>query len=100
MAQTLDGIIDGLGSAPVILVERDESCRMARIFVAGLCVMEGNAWDFYPGCHGGWHYDLAARFGRYSSAEGMALALAQAVASSGRAGCRIERGAYVYRRAA
>lgn len=100
MAKTLDGIIDGLGSDPVIAIERDESCRMARITVAGQCVMEGNVWDFHPGCHGGWHYDLAERFGRYSSVEGMALALLQAVAASGRTGCRIERAAYVYSRAA
>jgi hypothetical protein len=25
---------------------------MARVSIDGKCVMEGNFWDFHPGCHG------------------------------------------------
>jgi len=99
MAQTLDGFIGSLGPDPIVIIERDETCRMARIRVSGRCVMEGNTWDFYPGCHGGWHYELAARHGGYKGADGMALALSQAITESGRR-CRVEQGVYDWRAAA
>ena len=30
----------------------DDDCDMAMVTVNGTPVMEGNTWDFYPGCHG------------------------------------------------
>lgn len=30
----------------------DDSCEMAKVTLNGKCVMEGNFWDFHPGCHG------------------------------------------------
>jgi hypothetical protein len=35
-----------------ILVQTDKSCEMARVSIDGIGVMEGNFWDFHPGCHG------------------------------------------------
>ena len=36
----------------LILIETDRSCEMARVSIDGKGVMEGNFWDFHPGCHG------------------------------------------------
>lgn len=36
----------------IILVKVDDSCNMAWVSVDGESVMEGNFWDFHPGCHG------------------------------------------------
>lgn len=36
----------------IILIEVDESCDMARVSLNDECIMEGNDWDFHPGCHG------------------------------------------------
>lgn len=30
----------------------DRSCKMAVVKFNGTWVMEGNFWDFHPGCHG------------------------------------------------
>lgn len=30
----------------------DDSCEMAKVYVNNKCIMEGNFWDFHPGCHG------------------------------------------------
>lgn len=30
----------------------DKSCEMAIVLIDGKCVMEGNFWDFHPGCYG------------------------------------------------
>lgn len=30
----------------------DDSCEMAIVKLNGKLVMEGNFWDFHPGCHG------------------------------------------------
>ena len=35
-----------------ILVEVDNRCSMAAVSLNNKCVMEGNFWDFHPGCHG------------------------------------------------
>lgn len=99
MAQTLDGFIELLGPDPIVIIERDEMRRMARITVSGHHAMGGNFWDFYPGCHGGWHYELAERFGGYSGPEGMAISLQQAIVASGRLSCRIETASYDCHRA-
>lgn len=36
----------------IIISEYDENCEMARVILNENCVMEGNHWDFHPGCHG------------------------------------------------
>lgn len=36
----------------IILFEKDESCEMAAVSLNDKCIMEGNYWDFHPGCHG------------------------------------------------
>jgi hypothetical protein len=35
----------------VIKIQVDLSCEMARVSIDGKGVMEGNFWDFHPGCH-------------------------------------------------
>jgi hypothetical protein len=35
----------------IIKIEVDLSCEMARVSIDGKGVMEGNFWDFHPGCH-------------------------------------------------
>lgn len=36
----------------IILVEHDDSCDMYAVSLNDECIMEGNTWDFHPGCHG------------------------------------------------
>lgn len=36
----------------VIIIEVDRSCMMAKVSLNEECIMEGNFWDFHPGCHG------------------------------------------------
>jgi len=36
----------------VILVKVDKSCDMAEVWLNDECIMDGNFWDFHPGCHG------------------------------------------------
>jgi hypothetical protein len=88
---------DNVRPHSVILIEEDTSCGMARLSVNGHGVMEGNHGDFYPGCHGGWHYDLARRFGDYRGANGMAETLQAAVIAMGAETCVIEEGSYTFR---
>jgi hypothetical protein len=35
-----------------ILIQIDQSCSMAMVLLNDKCIMEGNFWDFHPGCHG------------------------------------------------
>jgi len=35
----------------IIKILIDESCEMAVVLLNDECVMEGNYWDFYNGCH-------------------------------------------------
>jgi len=39
-----------------ILVQVDKSCSMARVSLNNKGIMEGNFWDFHPGCHGIYDY--------------------------------------------
>ncbi len=48
----LKSIIDAENKEIIILVQTDGSCEMARVSIDGVGVMEGNFWDFHPGCHG------------------------------------------------
>jgi len=36
----------------VILIGIQASCKMATVELNGECLMMGNYWDFYNGCHG------------------------------------------------
>jgi hypothetical protein len=36
----------------IISILVDRSCDMARVSMDEKLVMEGNFWDFHPGCHG------------------------------------------------
>jgi hypothetical protein len=40
------------GKEIIISVLVDRSCDMAKVSINDKCVMEGNFWDFHPGCHG------------------------------------------------
>ena len=79
----------------IVHVIRDEDCEMARVRVNETHVMEGNYWDFHPGCHGGWHKDLAKRYGDFNRPWMMAEAIAKAIKDIG-ATCRIENSTYTY----
>lgn len=61
----------------VILVKVDKSCDMAEVLLNDECVMDGNFWDFHPGCHGineygdfNGHNDLAKKIGETLTKEG------------------------------
>ena len=61
----------------VILVKVDKSCDMAEVLLNGECIMDGNFWDFHPGCHGineygdfNSHYELAKKIGETLTKEG------------------------------
>lgn len=79
----------------VVLVETDADRDMARLSVNGTPVMEGNSRDFHPGCHGGWHLDLAAAHGGFRSPQQMAASVAAAVGSLG-GRCSVEEAAYAW----
>lgn len=59
--------------------------RMAYVYFNGAHVMSGNHWDFYPGCHGGWFYDLAKKWGEFRTCDQLARALANAACEDGMA---------------
>lgn len=35
-----------------ITMQVDRTCEMAKVSLNGKLIMEGNFWDFHPGCHG------------------------------------------------
>ena len=39
-----------------IIIQVDMSYEMAKIILNNKCIMEGNFWDFDPGCHGIYEY--------------------------------------------
>ncbi len=41
------------GKKNVIKIYRDTTCSMAQLRLNNAPLMEGNFWDFHPGCHGG-----------------------------------------------
>lgn len=64
-----------IGERNLIVVEFGKH-SMVEVSVNDRHVMTGNVWDFYPGCHGGWFYELAAKRGDFRTP----LALADAIA--------------------
>lgn len=74
----------------------DASCEMAEVLVEDVFVMAGNFRDFYPGCHGGWFYELEKQFGGFTSPQGLTLCLQQALLSAGAKAVKVEQGTYRY----
>lgn len=72
-----------------IHVQRDPKVKMASVSVAAQTFMSGNYWDFKPECHGGFHYELAALHGRWSSAQGLADILATFLTTKGATNVKI-----------
>lgn len=70
-----------------ILVDR--SCEMARVSLNGNCVMEGNFWDFHPGCHG------ITDYGDFRGYSGLATAISMKLYSEGKKP-KIVNGSYNY----
>jgi hypothetical protein len=79
----LNDLIAFEGKDVTILLRFDKSVRMATVSVDDVVVMTGTFDDFYPGCHGGWHYDLANETFGYLTPRGMAKALQAALISRG-----------------
>ena len=50
----------------IIKVLTDPACEMAAVYLNDELVMEGNYWDFHPGCHG------INKYGDFNSYAGLA----------------------------
>lgn len=74
----------------------DASCEMAEVLIEDAFVMAGNFWDFHPGCHGGWFYELEKQFGAFTSPKGLAACLQRALLAAGAKTVKVEQGAYRY----
>lgn len=86
----MNDLIAFKGKNVTILLGFDKSVRMATISIDDFVVMSGNFDDFYPGCHGGWHYVLATETFSYLTPRGMAEALQEALTSRGAKSVAIE----------
>lgn len=86
----MNDLIAFKGKDVTILLGFDISVRMATISIDDFVVMSGNFDDFYPGCHGGWHYELASETFSYLTPRGMAQALQAALTSRGAMSVTIE----------
>lgn len=74
----------------------DASCEMAEVLVEDVFVMAGNFWDFHPGCHGGWFYELDKQFGGFTSPKGLTACLQRALLAAGAKTVNVEQGTYRY----
>ena len=72
----------------------DASCEMAEVLIEDAFVMVGNLWDFHPGCHGGWFYELEKQAGGFTSAQGLAVSLQRALLAAGAKTVKVEQGTY------
>jgi hypothetical protein len=72
-----------------VILKRDPKVKMASVSVAGQSFMSCNYWDFKPECHGGFHYELAALHGRWSSPQGLADILATFLTTKGATNVKI-----------
>lgn len=63
------------GARAVILIEKDEAVEMARVSINGEWLMQGNYWDFHPGCHGGLTRRLAKTAFEWRGVEGLVAAV-------------------------
>jgi hypothetical protein len=62
----------------IILVQTDGSCEMARVSIDGKGVMEGNFWDFHPGCH-----NINA-YGDFGNCDGLAIKILLKLTNEGK----------------
>lgn len=75
--------VDAIDDENLILVEHGDH-QMATVSLNGRHVLTGNTWDFYPGCHGGWFYELDRRWGCFNSPSELVLVLYRAVEGEAR----------------
>lgn len=68
----------------------DRKIGMATVHVEHMIASSGNFGDFYPGCHGGWNYDLEKEAFSYRSSQGLAEALQKALIARGAKSVKIE----------
>jgi hypothetical protein len=62
----------------IILVQTDGSCEMARVSIDDKSVMEGNFWDFHPGCH-----NINA-YGDFGNCDGLAIKILLKLTNEGK----------------
>ncbi|NTF17505.1 hypothetical protein G6L37_03780 [Agrobacterium rubi] len=91
VVNSLEGLINGSMPAADILLERDAVAGRARISVNGRQVAEEACGSFNPTQSGGWHLDLAERYGTWASPETLADVLYRCLA-------RLPEGCIVHRR--
>jgi hypothetical protein len=89
VVNSLQQLSDLAADGVAVLVQRDPRVKMASVSVAGQSFMGGNYWDFKPECHGGFHYELAALHGRWSSPQGLADILATFLTTKGATNVKI-----------
>lgn len=82
MIKSLDDLQKFVGHEVKITIEYLPN-EMAKLYLDDECIMGGNLWDFYPGCHGGWHEDLANKTFAYKSPARMAQAVEDYLESIG-----------------
>jgi hypothetical protein len=82
--------VDGV----VLTRQVDRSAKMASISVGGRRFMDGNFWDFKPECHGGFHYELAKRHGKWMSSQGLVEAIKAFLEARGASGVTVCEEAY------
>lgn len=63
----------------LILIEVDDSSEMARISLNGTMIMEGNFWDFHPGCH----LNVTQEYGHFDNYVGLSTKIYQKLIKSG-----------------
>lgn len=80
---------DNESDGDIVEILVDESCEMARVSLNGTCVMEGNFWDFHPGCHG------ITKYGDFRGYSGLATAISLKLYSEGKKP-KIINGVYNY----
>lgn len=61
----------------IITIYKDPSCEMAKVKLNKAWIMEGNYWDFHPGCHG------INTYGDFKGPDGLATAIASYLQKKG-----------------
>lgn len=92
--ESIDDLNTFAGRDVTIFRMFDTEINMTTIRVEHMIAMSGNLGDFYPGCHGGWHYDLAKETFGYRSSGGFAEALQKALLTRGAKSVKIEHQDY------
>jgi len=68
----------------------DRKTSMVTVHVEHMIASSGNFGDFYPGCHGGWHYALEKETFGYMNSRGFAEAIQKALLTRGAKSVAIE----------